>query len=351
MRIIHITDHFDGNSGRFVNIATKKLKERGHNVTIYTSDKLIDPIGQKDMGVKVRRFLGFIIGNGSWMAPKNIYPGLIFKLLFMRKPDIIHSYVLGSFASTISSYICWLRGIPLIIEADYNLLTKPGPFHFFDKFLPAHLAKTLTVFTNEQRIKICKDLHLSFDKVKVLPIGVEIKQLHSKKNKVPVILNVGNITPAKNIELLIDIARHLPEYEFIQVGSFYDKKYQIKILAQARSVPNLRFTGPMDYVEINKAYSNCDIYLQTSHYESFCISIIEALAMGKPVITTPIGIARDIIDNKNGYQFRKGDEAIRIIQTLLNNLKRLKQMSDIARITAERFDWVIIITKLEEIYK
>lgn len=64
------------------------------------------------------------------------------------------------------------------------------------------------------------------------------------------------------------------------------------------------YVTAIDYVErseINKYLANHDVYVMTSIFETFCVSIVEALTTGLPVISTNHGGGSlDVINSKNG---------------------------------------------------
>ena len=66
------------------------------------------------------------------------------------------------------------------------------------------------------------------------------------------------------------------------------------------------------------------------------MAVLEAMSMGKPVVTTPVGALKDIIANKeNGYLVSPGnvDEIAKAIITLLDNPKVCDEISSTNRNT------------------
>ena len=46
-------------------------------------------------------------------------------------------------------------------------------------------------------------------------------------------------------------------------------------------------------------YAQCDLYVQTSLHEGYCISLAEAQAFSKPIVSTDVAGARDLLTNKD----------------------------------------------------
>ena len=69
---------------------------------------------------------------------------------------------------------------------------------------------------------------------------------------------------------------------------------------------SVRFIGWSD--DVSKVIISGDVFLSTSEYEGYGMSMIEAGMLGVPVVTTDVGIAGDILVNgKNSYVCPVGD--------------------------------------------
>src|SRR5690606_28026392 len=90
-----------------------------------------------------------------------------------------------------------------------------------------------------------------------------------------------------------------------------------------------------------------------SHYESFGMVALEAMAMGRPVIASEVGgLAYLVQDGVNGYHVPSRDpEALaeRMYELLSNGACR-EAMGRDARRFAEQFDWAIIARRLVNVY-
>ena len=71
---------------------------------------------------------------------------------------------------------------------------------------------------------------------------------------------------------------------------------------------NCRFFGHFDTPEdLSAVYSAADVFASPSYQESFGKTVVEALCCGTPVVSTPVGIAPEIINERNGALCRIGD--------------------------------------------
>jgi glycosyltransferase involved in cell wall biosynthesis len=103
-------------------------------------------------------------------------------------------------------------------------------------------------------------------------------------NKPPQILYVGRLDPQKAPQIVIEALAGLDEVELTIIGdgsradrlealvSRLDLRKRVSFI---RSVPNSR---------IHQYYHRADIFAMATHYEGFCIPVLEAMASGLPVI-------------------------------------------------------------------
>jgi len=115
------------------------------------------------------------------------------------------------------------------------------------------------------------------------------------------VLSVGQVIPRKGVETFFATARLLPEYDFLWVGPrvspllLYNPWFN-RILSQCPA--NVRFLGFEPNIE--KAYCGCDILFHPSQSESLGLVILEAAAVGLPLVVRRLPVYRDWLqDGKN----------------------------------------------------
>lgn len=156
----------------------------------------------------------------------------------------------------------------------------------------------------------------------------------------PLIGMVARIAPAKDYPTLIQAAaivlRATPEARFLIVGDYssareYREHYE-KVqtwLKEAGIGSSFIFTGHrQDVTRLNAAM---DVCVLSTHGEGVPLALLEAMALGKPVVATGVGGILDLIqDRENGLLHRHGDgeHLAAMLLSLLQNPDRAKALGE-----------------------
>ena len=105
--------------------------------------------------------------------------------------------------------------------------------------------------------------------------------------------------------------------------------------------------------ELFNWYSKGDIFVYPSLYENFGQPILEAAAAGLPIISTPVGVAQEIItDNKTGFLFNGDDQELTDRITQLTDLSLRKEMGKALRERVRSlYGWEGIIKQYLNLYQ
>lgn len=107
------------------------------------------------------------------------------------------------------------------------------------------------------------------------------------------ILCIARVSPPKEPQIFIDIARQMPQYGFIWIGNQSDMS-EFDIPDNCHFLGNI--TGAGAYC------SKADMLILPSSYEGLPMVIIEAMSLGKPVVASNVGGISEIVhDGVNGY--------------------------------------------------
>ncbi|EMR73001.1 glycosyltransferase [Thermoplasmatales archaeon SCGC AB-539-N05] len=146
-------------------------------------------------------------------------------------------------------------------------------------------------------------------------------------NPKPKILWIGRIKDIKRPELFLELAKRIPEYEFLMIGGpTLDLDYYNKIKNEASKIKNLKFLGTIQHDQINSYYQKSSILINTSIKEGFPNTYLEAWGNYLPVVTLDFDPDEIICNHKLGLHSKTFEQMMEDIKTLLKDDKLRKEM-------------------------
>lgn len=163
----------------------------------------------------------------------------------------------------------------------------------------------------------------------------------------PTIAFVGRLAPEKNLSLLVDSCRMIPDAQLIIAG---DGPARTMLRSSSRTRPNLFLLGPVDHAKVADVMNAADVLALPSQREALPVVILEALACGTPVVATRVGAVSELIqDGRNGFVADATQDAFAARLRLA--LARSATMRETCRQTAQRYGWGRVAKKMLELYK
>jgi len=102
------------------------------------------------------------------------------------------------------------------------------------------------------------------------------------------VLWVATIRPSKRPEMLLEIARRMPNQRFVVVGgpdpAPKEVRYYEAIREAARALPNIDLAGFVPYADADRYFDGARVVLNTSLYEGFPNTFLQAWARGIPTV-------------------------------------------------------------------
>jgi glycosyltransferase involved in cell wall biosynthesis len=156
------------------------------------------------------------------------------------------------------------------------------------------------------------------------------------------------------LEAFEQVVNKVPSAHLI-LGGDGDIEEVTKIISEKKLSNNIHLLGWVSGPDKVKVFRECDIYTLPSYSEGLPGSILEAMGVGVPIVTTPVGgIPEAVQENRNGFLVQPGD-----IESLSDRLLRLcndsslcRQMGEESRILAHnKFNIEQIVFELLDIYQ
>lgn len=183
----------------------------------------------------------------------------------------------------------------------------------------------------------------------VIPNVWDVTPCAGEKADPPEVFWAARYLPLKRPEMVLEIARRLPEIKFVMAGgpvSGHEDLYE-RVQREAALLPNVETLGFVPFAEIDRYYARASVYLCTSTIEGFPNTFLQAWNHKTPVVSTynPDGML------SSGDVGVAGDD----IETLVDGVARLcgeegRQMGVRARQHLERVHSVeAVLPKLEAV--
>ena len=151
---------------------------------------------------------------------------------------------------------------------------------------------------------------------------------------------VAALRPEKNHEMFLRVANivriQIPGAKFIVVGDGPEREKLQNLAARWGVVDDVRFLGSRD--DVPAVLMAADVVLLTSHNEASPVSVLEAMACQRPVLSTQVGsVAESVRHGENGYLTPPND-ADRMAQRLI---RLFRSPAKIQRLGRNARDWVL----------
>lgn len=286
--------------------------------------------------------------------------------------DIIHCHTpMGSVLTRIAAKNARIKGTKIIYTAH--------GFHFFSG---APLINWVIYYPIERWLSKDTDVLITINKedynrakgsfkstkIEYVPgVGVDTKRINNIKVEkteklnelnIPVnshvILSVGELNVNKNHETIIKALAKLgmPNIIYIICGKGILEEYLKKLSCQLKLESQVKFIGYRnDVAEIIKV---ADIFVFPSLREGLSLSLMEAMAVGKPIICSDIRGNKDLIEpGKGGYLVKPNDVITysKLIDKLILSPDIRESMSSYNKRKIESFDIETVKSLMIKIYK
>lgn len=273
------------------------------------------------------------------------------------KPDLIHSH---TFKAGFISRLRYL-GVPNIhtfhghhlYDPEFGFISR-GTLNFVEKRLAKRSAKLLTIGSRVAQELQATRIGKPSQYVSIPPGIRELRRVdgHAVRDRLgiddaaTVVLWLGRFTQVKRPDLVVEIAKAIPQLTFVMAG---DGELQARIRESAPR--NLMIIGVQDAAEM---WAIADLGLLTSDSEGMPLSVIEAQMCGVPVIATDVGSVSEIIeDGVTGALVTGGAVKISLaIRELLANHSKLASMRKSAKKRArELFSQDVMVESHLRVYE
>lgn len=350
MKIAYLTSQYARAADTFIRREVQGLRALGHDVhtfsarrakgedisaevrkeqanTLYLTEQPIQKLALSTISMLVKRPARFAkaaktvfslhqkgIKSRIWQLAYLMEASLMAEELEERGVEHIHNHIAQA-SATVAMLASELTGIP------YSL-TVHGPHIFFEpreqnlslKVHRSAFTACITEFCKSQ-IKIFVP-YKDWSKLDIIHCGLDQTFLGPPPTPVPdtnKVVTVGRLCEEKGQLELVEVLAHLKtegiNMELVVVGDGPMRQPMQQLAEQLNVVNQIDFRGWQDSDGVLNAIKNCRVMLHPSFAEGLPVVIMEALALGRPVIASRIaGIPELVKDSHCGWIVTPGDK-------------------------------------------
>mgnify|MGYP001381468077 CR=1 FL=1 len=303
------------------------------------------------------------------------------------QPDIVHTH--ASKAGTLGRLAAISQNVPVIVHTFHGHVfhsyfggAKTSIFRKIEQYLASKSTKIVAI-SNTQKRELADEFKIApRSKFEVIPLGFDLSRfredLSSKradfrkkwglKEDDFVISIVGRLVPVKNHKLFIESIARLKKkcnknIKAIIVGdgelrealTKHCEYLGLKTSANGHSNPDADVIFTSWLRDVDEVYAGSELAALTSFNEGTPVSLIEALAAGKPVVSTKVGGIEDVVLHKktgllvpsdNITEFAKG------LEKLTSNDKMRNEMSVEAKLSINgQFSYNRLVDDTAKLYE
>lgn len=279
-----------------------------------------------------------------------VYTALLFGRAFSFKPQVIFAQdpVSVGFPALIVSTVL-RKTFVLKMVGDYAWEQSQNRFGYTDtiesfqsarlSFFP-RLLRALERFVARRALRVVvpskylarivtlwgvskKNISVIYNGIESEPVGLKqvIRGLLRYKGKL--LISVGRLVPWKGFDTLMRAHRILrdtnPDLTLFIVGTGPELPRLERLAEELGTQESVIFAGNVERAATLRYMRAADVFVLNTHYEGFSHVLLEASAVGVPIVTTKIGGNPELIeDNVNGYLIKPDD-----IDTLVHRTGKL----------------------------
>lgn len=341
MKVTYIIDSLRRHGAqRFLVHLTRGLAALGYEQRIINLSGVADPDIEQNLEASCREITrigkrSLLLGGAGWLR--------LVRNLKRSRPEVVMTLL--PMADTLGRSAARLAGCGVLLTSiRARDLAKPAWQRHWDR-RTIHWARKV-IFNSRHVVEFaCREEGIREEQVVVIPNGVEDLRARSLALRTvsrrefaletdTVLLGaVGRLQRQKNIPLLLRACAALStgrNWKLLVVGDGAEK-FRLVSLAQELGIAG-RVLWAGERIDVEACLAAMDIFIHTADYEGMPNAVMEAMAMGLPVIASSVDGARELIrDGTSGYLVPPGD-----VSAFAKRIDQMMDEPDLARLIGDQ---------------
>lgn len=351
MRILMVSPYFYPEGGGLERYAYELAKElsKGNEVVVICSTKRESKDEKIDKIKVLRKKPNFILSN---TPIRFLLPFELLAIMKRKNFELIIAHTPVPFFADVASLVAKLLKKPVVIVYHSGELKKDSwvdPLaDLYERTVEKITLKNTKIISVSRYVQKTLWKKGVYSKVKYPKLNEDFlftePDFKGEGNIILFVGQLGKFHRWKNLDLLLRalvlVKREIPDARLIVIGEGDLREHYEKLSKELGLENNVRFLGFVSKKELIESYRRAKVLvLPSSKSEAFGIVVLEALALGTPVVVSKVGEFPIIVEEKKSGLLAKLDEKdlAEKILFLLRDEKRRRKMGITGRKTIKRF--------------
>jgi D-inositol-3-phosphate glycosyltransferase len=273
----------------------------------------------------------------------------------LHLPVVHMSHTLG-YPKNSAVQQAWEREPPTRLQVEYEVLKH---------------SDLLVAESQASKDHMVQDYGVDPGRIEIIPCGVDTSIFHPHDRRQarrrlglsggPILLFIGRLQPLKGIDTLLRsthvVRRRHDNLKVLIVGGGVDsddpherqERERLHTLVQDLDLADhVQFIDAQSQEQLAYYYAAADVLVMPSHYESFGMVVLEAMACGTPVVASHVGgLASTVLPGQTGFLAPVGDVQAfaRSVEQLIGDPQLWQSMSTAAHLRAQAYTWPRIMKR------
>jgi glycosyltransferase involved in cell wall biosynthesis len=377
MRILQVVPFFGPAWGGVATVAyqlSRKLSERGHELTIATTDFKLDQEYRRSIaehGVDVIPF-HCVAHVSSFLFSPSMKAWLSATIADF---DIVHLHDFRSYQNAIAHRVLQRHQIPYVLQPDNTLprvITRKRLKWLYDVCFGFKILRDLSAFVaiSEEEVKAARSCGISDQSVHLVYMGIDdneyfanppaygsFRERHHISGKM--ILYLGRLNRSKGIDIVVrafsKLSQRRDDVVLAIAGSDDGYQAQLEELISTLNISDkVRMTGYVDELDKVRAYVDADVFVHPVRYMGGVgLTPLEAIMCDTPVIVTKE--CGEVIEKANCGCFVEHGDADDLAEKMMYVITHPKESGEMVsrgkRYIEQHLSWDTIARDIEKLYE
>jgi len=272
----------------------------------------------------------FIDALGIYRTLKQISPQIIY-----QNVGCAHTGIAALYAKRHGAKLIWHIASDIDLKPELHLSSNRRFIKVFDRlFLNYGIRNAHTIAGQTQYQNTLLEERFGRKCDAYIPIGHPYPEYLQRKEERVTVLWVAGMKPLKQPEIFVRLAREFGkagDARFVIIGHPSSGEWFSHLLREINTVPNLDYVGGVSQDEVNRRFEHGHILVNTSRFEGFSNTFIQAWMRRVPVVSLNVDPDNILVRESIGFHSQTFKGLCRDVKLLAENKVLRDEMGERAR--------------------